>query len=992
MIIRNKFNGYVNGNNRLYPGGGGGQPTQNQTYNTNIPEYAEPYVTTMLGATEKQLYKYGPNGEIAGFQPYKAYTDYDRARGGTGETVAGFTPMQTAGMRGIQNYQLPQQTGYASQMAGGAGLGSMMAGRRYEQQATNPYATQAYMSPYVENALAPQMREAARQSAIQGQQNQAQAVQQGAFGGSRSAIVEAERQRNLGQQQADIYGKGMQDAFTQARQAQQFGSELGLKGYGQGIEGAKLIGDLGQQRYGQELGLLGKQLEVGGQQQQYEQNRLNQIIQDYATSQQYPLMQLGVLSNMLRGLPMQAATTQMYQAQPSAFSQGAGALGTGMGLYNQAKQAGFNVAEGGHITEEGVKKYAKGGITGEFAVSDIVSKLSDAQLDAQLKNPNSPPEVKEAAAKETQRRAELRGMAGGGVVAFKNGKEVKDQDLDSKMAQVQTQNLVDDSARGIEEARQEIETKKARDKQFVTNTNKGITDLITKQPVSRAEQGIMEGLVDPAAAPNKDKTPLETYNQITKPRSATEQTNVDVRGTVENQPVSGAIQGKNTTPEAMPQDLSGIRQEPKSDVAPAPAPAPVPTAAPAPTDAESELAAQAAQQKIIMNRTADAQADLTREERKKLGIVNPSASETEKLEEKKRKIIASAQDDYMDRLSEFLMTWGSLPGPTLVAASQAGRQFIANSISDKKERKRLLDGIDASLTDINKGVYLEKLGDHKDAEAKIEAAGKRFFEINEKLRESGVKKAEFKNAMDRTMATLSSEEARATARLQMDKALKHMEVNKATDFMNQVAMRVEGMVANGALRNADTVNKAMIEILELTKGTDAKMISALASLTSSTAAVAQASAAATNADTNRQRAGTDRSEGLRKLEKDLAGDIENALVYGVSKENKAALRKAREKDEAAGIDISSPKSAERAERTRITNEVKAKPAYRPLFEAPAPAEPKKDATPKSDTTPPKPKISEINGAPKNSSVGSYVAGKGWEIKDTNGTLIGYAPK
>jgi hypothetical protein len=25
MIIRNKFNGYVGGNNRLYPGGGGGQ-------------------------------------------------------------------------------------------------------------------------------------------------------------------------------------------------------------------------------------------------------------------------------------------------------------------------------------------------------------------------------------------------------------------------------------------------------------------------------------------------------------------------------------------------------------------------------------------------------------------------------------------------------------------------------------------------------------------------------------------------------------------------------------------------------------------------------------------------------------------------------------------------------------------------------------------------------------------------------------------------------
>jgi hypothetical protein len=912
--------------------------------------------------------------------------------------------MQTAGMRGIQNYQLPQQTGYASQMAGGAGLGSMMAGQNYQQMATNPYATQAYMSPYVENALAPQMREAARQSAIQGQQNQAQAVQQGAFGGSRSAIVEAERQRNLGQQQADIYGKGMQDAFQNAQQSQQFGANLGLQGYGQGLQAAGQLGALGQQQYGQELGLLGKQLEVGGQQQAYEQNRLNQIIQDYATSQQYPLMQLGVLSNMLRGLPMQAATTQMYQAQPSAFSQGAGALGTGMGLYNQAKQAGFNVAEGGHITEEGVKKYAKGGITGEFAVSDIVSKLSDAQLDAQLKNPNSPPEVKEAAAKETQRRAELRGMAGGGVVAFKNGKEVKEEfSPDDIIEEARTRTSDKNAARTAEQkqavanalstpdlstpfdkprgittrADMEAAAKNTapipRDNTATETINKGITDTITKQPVSRANQSSGQ-VAKPNAPVQKDNTVIDAINK-------------GILGTIQARPVSSA-DGK-TMP---PPDVAGIKTDAPNA---APAPAPVPTAAPAPTDAESELAAQAAQQKIIMNRTADAQAALTREERKKLGIVNPSASETEKLEEKKRKIIASAQDDYMDRLSEFLMTWGSLPGPTLVAASQAGRQFIANSISDKKERKRLLDGIDASLTDINKGVYLEKLGDHKDAEAKIEAAGKRFFEINEKLRESGVKRAELQNATARTLATLSSEEARAAARLQMDKVLKELEVNKATDFMNQVGMRVKAMIQEGAPNDASTVNKAMTEILELTKGTDADMTRALASLTSSTAAVAQASAAQTNAITNQQRAETDLAGTKGKLAEQMRKEINSATLYNPSPENKAKLRKAREQDDKAGIDVANPKSAELKVLNDITNSIKNQSVYAPLRSAEAPpasAEPKKDAAPKSDTTPPKPKISEINGAPKDSSVGSYVAGKGWEIKDTNNKLIGYAPK
>ena len=969
----------------FYFGGGGGQPTQNTSYQTNIPEYAEPYVTTMLGATEKQLYKYDPSGNIIGFQPYKAYTDYDRARGGTGETVAGFTPMQVAGMRGIQNYQIPQQGAFASQMAGGAGLGSMMAGQNYQSMATNPYATQAYMSPYMENALAPQMREAARQSAIQGQQNQAQAVQQGAFGGSRSAIVEAERQRNLGQQQADIYGKGMQTAFEQARQAQQFGSELGLKGYGQGIEGAKLIGDLGQQRYGQELGLLGRQLEVGGQQQQFEQQRLNQIIQDYATSQQYPLMQLGVLSNMLRGLPMQAATTQMYQAQPSAFSQGAGALGTGMALYGQAKQAGFNVAEGGHITEEGVKKYAKGGITGEFAVSDIVSKLSDAQLDAQLKNPNSPPEVKEAAAKETQRRAELRGMAGGGVVAFKNGKEVKDE------------TPIDDI---VEEGRarmaERATTRTAEQKQAVANAL-STPDLSTPfdKPRGVTTMADMEAAAKQGAKPT---APVPRDNTVTKA------INQGILGAIQKQPVSGAEQGKDTTPVEAPvaskenQGTGGLDTAPKGvkSMVPSPeAPAPAPAATAAPTDAESELTAYAAAQKLIKDRTPEEQARITREERKNLGIVSPYAGELEKTAEKKRKIEAGAKDEYMDRLAEFLMTWGSLPGPTLVAANQAGRMFIANSISDKKERKRLLDGLDASATAVNQAQYLENLGDYKDAEAKIQAAGKIFFEVNEKLQQSTLKKAEFKNAMDRTMATLSSEEARATAKLQMEKALKEMEVNKRTDFMNQVEIRVKAMIKEGAPNDANTINKAMTDVLELTKGTDANMMRALAAITGATASVAQASAAQTNAATNQQKAETDLAGTRGKLADQMRKEINSATLYNPSKENAAKLRKARDADDKAGIDVTNPKSAELAVLNDITNSIKNQPVYAPLRSAEtpaAPAEPKKDAAPRSEAAPAKPSISNIDGAPKGSSVGNFVTGKGWEIKDTNGKLIGYAPK
>ena len=412
MIIRTKFNGYVNGNNRLYPGGGGG-PTTSYSQTSNIPEYAQKYVEEMLGATEKQVFTKDSEGNPTGFQPYKPYQ---------GETVAGFSPMQQQAMQGIQNYQLPDQTGAASRMTGYAGLGALGEGQRYSQQATDPNATSAYMSPYIQNALQPQMQEAARQSDIQGQQNAGQAVNAGAFGGSRFGLQEAERQRNLGTLQNQIYGQGMQNAFQNAQQAQQFGSNLNMQGYGIANQSANQLGNLGQQQYGQEMGLLGQQQAVGGQQQQYEQQRLNQNIQNYATAQQYPFIQLGTLSNMLRGLPMQASTTQMYQAQPSMLQQGIGLAGAGSQLYQSGM---FGKAEGGEI-----KEMASGGIaTGvnPYQLPGMLEKLSDQQLSTKENDKQVDPATKEMVDAEKARRSDMRNSAGimhaanGGVVAFAKG-------------------------------------------------------------------------------------------------------------------------------------------------------------------------------------------------------------------------------------------------------------------------------------------------------------------------------------------------------------------------------------------------------------------------------------------------------------------------------------------------------------------------------------------------------------------------------------------
>ena len=79
-------------------------------------------------------------------------------------------------------------------------------------------AAQAGMSPYMQSVVAIQQREAQRQADIAGTERSAKAVQAGAFGGSRQAIMDAEAARNLEQQKGDIQAQGSQKAYEDAQQ------------------------------------------------------------------------------------------------------------------------------------------------------------------------------------------------------------------------------------------------------------------------------------------------------------------------------------------------------------------------------------------------------------------------------------------------------------------------------------------------------------------------------------------------------------------------------------------------------------------------------------------------------------------------------------------------------------------------------------------------------------------------------------------------------
>jgi len=311
-------------------------PTQYQEQRIGFADQIAPYAEKLLGTAE--LYT-----DLEA-NPYMQYM---------GDRTAQFTPLQQQSYENAALMQTAPQLGDATAMAGMAGLGALNT-----QYTFNPYQTQqftgnnvqAYMSPYMQNVVDIQQREAQRQADIAGTQQQAQATKAGAFGGSRDAIMRSEAARNLALQKGDIQAKGLQDAYAQAMgqfnqsqaqnlagqqlnaQQQQFGAGLGLQGMQTAMTGAKSLADIGQTQYGQNMGLLSLQNQFGGQQQQQTQNILNNQYQDFLNYQNQPYKQMGFMSDMIRGLPMSQLSSTMYQTPPSMLQQVAGLGITGKAL------------------------------------------------------------------------------------------------------------------------------------------------------------------------------------------------------------------------------------------------------------------------------------------------------------------------------------------------------------------------------------------------------------------------------------------------------------------------------------------------------------------------------------------------------------------------------------------------------------------------------------------------------------------------------------
>ena len=279
---------------------------------SNLSNWAGDYVTNMLG-----------QGQALANLPYAAYM---------GPLTAGESPLQTQAFQTAGGLKTPTSIGDAATTAGG--IAGQAAGLSYAPTTTSFDKTQAaaYMNPYLESALKPQLDEARRQSQITQQQNASKMTQAGAFGGGRQAILDAETQRSLGANLANITGSGYSTAYDkamaqfnadQARKAQeaQFGATYGLQGLQTGLQAAQTQGSLGSQENQAGLANLSQQLAAGQQQRGIESEGIAADKAAFEEARANPYKMVQFQQSLLQGLPLEAQNYNL--SQPSTLTQAA---------------------------------------------------------------------------------------------------------------------------------------------------------------------------------------------------------------------------------------------------------------------------------------------------------------------------------------------------------------------------------------------------------------------------------------------------------------------------------------------------------------------------------------------------------------------------------------------------------------------------------------------------------------------------------------------
>ena len=290
-------------------GGGGSQTVTQQTDPQTQARYEDIYARAKGIAQQPFIPYTGPM--VSGFNPDQL-RQFEATRG-LFETGLGYDP--TKALQGLAQEARPM-TGQAASLLG--------------------QDISAYQSPYQQQVIDLAMQDIQKQADIARGGAQERAIRAGAFGGSRSALLESESQRPYAEQMARTAAGLRQSGFQQAQaaaerdvarqqQMQMFAPQIELQARQQqaGLLGGLQAGQL------QGLGLLGQ---AGAQQQALQQRGIEAQRGEFQRALAYPSQQLGLLSQAVFGIPGTTSTTTGYN--PSMFDKLQAGIGTYQTLSN----------------------------------------------------------------------------------------------------------------------------------------------------------------------------------------------------------------------------------------------------------------------------------------------------------------------------------------------------------------------------------------------------------------------------------------------------------------------------------------------------------------------------------------------------------------------------------------------------------------------------------------------------------------------------------
>ena len=248
---------------------------------------------------------YNRSKSIAG-QPFVPYT---------GARVAGFNPDQ------LQGFDATRDSFQDSMSYNPRGLLSDIG--------TQPLDIQSFQNPFTTQVIDQSLADLDRARQIRLQSDQDAAIGAGAFGGSRSALLEAETNRNFADQAARTATNLRQSGYNNALNA-----AMQDRGFRTGIQSG-LLGD--QYR---NLGLMSG---IGSQQQQLQQRGMDAAYNEFLRALQYGPQQLGLLAQGVSALPTQTNQTNSYKPGFGDYLAGGASL-----LGSAAMGGGFG--KGGFFT------------------------------------------------------------------------------------------------------------------------------------------------------------------------------------------------------------------------------------------------------------------------------------------------------------------------------------------------------------------------------------------------------------------------------------------------------------------------------------------------------------------------------------------------------------------------------------------------------------------------------------------------------------------